>query len=303
MCKNTFEEYKKAIKAKYEIEKTGEYAKYLSSPTQANLRKLCWERFRENNNTADLKAFQNFFDFEFSIHKKNQLKEQTDKLKPIGAFILGKTESPTDETIEFAAVLVDFKLKPYRNFEKNGIREEKSIDNSADPELVDEVVEKETESFSETKKASLLSEKVEEDSQSKKSVWKTKYFEKLFNRSKPAMISTAVIFCLIAVTIYFAFIKKNCMQWSEDHFDIVDCNSNILKNQNKIIPYDENLLDFRKLRVCDTTTNYSNMWYSKKDNVVEFFNTHGRNPVNDKALRAVTQGIFDKYAEKCGSKK
>jgi hypothetical protein len=298
----TSDEYKKAIKAKYQIEKSGDYSKYLISPTQANLRKLCWERFRENTNAADLNIFQTFFAFEFSIAKKNQLKEQTDKLKPIRAFFIGKTESPTDETIDFAAILVDFELRPYRNFEKKtGIKSEQSIDNSFNPEKVND---------DEKNKVKTLSERENENSVLEKEnpVPKNKLFERLFNRLKHAMITVGVIFCLMATIIYFAFIKKNCMQWSNDHYEIVDCNPTPEVGLNVIIPLNKNLLDFRKVKVCDTTTCFNKngdafIWYSKSNNIVEFFNTHGNHPINNKPLRAVTPYIMKKYSEDCTSKK
>lgn len=301
----TLDEYKKAIRAKYEIEKTGDYSKFLISPTQANLRKLCWERFKENNNAADLNIFKTFFDFEFSISKKNQLKDQTDKFKPIRAFFIGKTEFPTDETIDFAAILVDLELRPYRNFEKKyGTISGQSIDNYFDPEKVDEDGEK-------TVKDSF--EKEDEDTISeifRKSDLPIKYkiFGKIFNRSKPAIVAVTIVFCLVAVTIYIAFIKKNCMQWSEDHYEIVDCNSNPEAGSNVIIPLNKNLLDLKKIKVCDTTSCFNKngnafIWYSKSNNIVEFFNTHGNHPLNNKPLRAVTPYIFKKYSDTCTSKK
>ena len=121
MCNNTPDEYKNAVKGQYEIEKNGEYSKFLLSPTQANLRKLCWERFKDNTNVSDLSTFRDFFEFDYTVQKKNQLKECTDKLKPVRAFFLGITESPNDETIELSAILLDFNHRPYNNFRKNSM--------------------------------------------------------------------------------------------------------------------------------------------------------------------------------------
>ena len=41
MQNNTFEDYKNAVKKKYEIEKDGEHFVYLNNPTRARLRNLC----------------------------------------------------------------------------------------------------------------------------------------------------------------------------------------------------------------------------------------------------------------------
>lgn len=301
----TSDEYKKAIKAKYEIEKSGDYSNFLMSPTQASLRKLCWERFKENSNTDDLNTFQTFFDFEFSINKKNQLKEQTDKLRPIRAFLIGKTEYPTDETIDFAAILVDFEFRPYRKFEKKATTKiEQTTHNSFDSEKVNKDGEIEIKDYFENEDENCVPE-IEEKANSP---LQTNFFERLFNRSKLAIVAVTIIFCLIAATIYLAFIKKNCMQWSEDHYEIVDCNSNPEQALHSIIPLNKDLLDFRKIKVYDTTTCFNKngdafIWYSKSNNIVEFFNTHGRHPENNKPLRPVTDYIKKRYGEKSVSKK
>ncbi|KAF2333695.1 hypothetical protein [Flavobacterium daemonense] len=308
MSNFTIEDYRKAIKAKYEKEINGEYSNNLSSPTTANLRNLCIKRFESNTNKDDLSAFEYFFNFPFDKDKKNLFGEdELNKLESVKRFFLGRTEKPAEDTIQLAAILVDLQPRPFNKFKKLIDQEdlelinELRLTNNSDKEDSSNSlkVQAESEDFNVLKTDYVTEER---NSESKKSIKRNKYFEKLFNRSKPTMITTAVIFCLIAATIYFAFIKKHCMQWSEDHFDVVDCNVKT-ENQNKIIPYDGNLLEFKKIRVCDTTTNYTDIWYSKCDNVVEFFNTHGRNPVNDKPLRAVTKHIFERYAEKCGSKK
>ncbi|MTH15657.1 hypothetical protein [Flavobacterium sp. LC2016-01] len=309
MSNFTIEDYRKAIKAKYEEEIEGEYSNNLSSPTTANLRNLCIKRFESNNSKDDLSAFEYFFNFPFDKDKKNLFgEEELNKLEAVKRFFQGKTEKPAEDTIQLAAILVDLQPRPFNKFKKHIDEEDLElindlrIPNNSGKEVVSDTLREQVEIKDlEDLKTECATE--ESRSESKKSVKRNKYFEKLFNRSKPTMITTAVIFCLIAATIYFAFIKKHCMQWSQDHFDVVDCNSNSSDNQNKIIPYDANLLEFKKLRVCDTTTNYSAIWYSKKNNVVEFFNTHGKNPVNDSPLKAVSKHIFETYAEKCGSKK
>ena len=107
MSKNILEEYKKAIIKQYQKEKSGENYRFLENPSRAKLRDLCWERFKDNTNVSDLSTFRDFFEFDYTVQKKNQLKECTDKLKPVRAFFLGITESPNDETIELSAILLD----------------------------------------------------------------------------------------------------------------------------------------------------------------------------------------------------
>lgn len=130
-----------------------------------------------------------------------------------------------------------------------------------------------------------------------------KLVEIIYKSLKRTAIATILIFCLIGVVVYFAFFKKHCMQWSEDHYEVVDCSANddevVL---NEIIPLDKDLLDFRKLKACDTTRCFmengdSFVWYSKTPNGIDFFNDNGngKHPVTKGALRPVSHYIFNKY--------
>lgn len=129
-----------------------------------------------------------------------------------------------------------------------------------------------------------------------------KIFLFLLYKLKNAAIATILIFGLVITVIYFAFFKNDCMQWSEDHYEIVDCTSKDEVILNEIIPLNKNLLDFRKLKACDTTTCFMEngeafVWYSKTANGIDFFNDNGngKHPVTKGALRPVTRYIFNKY--------
>ncbi|MFZ0597569.1 MAG: hypothetical protein WAM46_11370, partial [Flavobacterium sp.] len=96
-----------------------------------------------------------------------------------------------------------------------------------------------------------------------------------------------------------------CMQWSGDHYDIVDCNLKIegIIKSNKIELLDPTLVNLKKLKVCDTTTYFDKngvaiIWYAKTANGVDFFNVHGRHPENNSPLRPVTHYILNKYVKK-----
>lgn len=305
----TTEHYKKAIKEKYEEVKNGDNSHFLQNPSQAKLRKLCWEIFQINKNSDDLKTFSTLFEFCFDISKKNTLQSKTDKFKSVGAFFRGKTESPTDEIVEFAAVLVGFEPRPFGKFKKyygQKNREEENL--MAEPKAV---VEPELErSVINDVDRSQPNKNLNDDigfiknpeSLNFVGSVKRKFFEKLFKKSKSTIIVTLVMFLLIGGVIYFAFIKEHCIQWSNDHYEIVDCSSGLVGNINVIIPYNKDLLDFKKIKVCDTTTCFKSdgqaiIWYAKTANGIDFFNTHGTHPENKKALRPVTQYIIDKYVK------
>jgi len=129
---NTLEEYKRAIKIKYEIEKDGEYFDFLYHPSRGKLRDLCWLIFEDNPTQDDLKVFRNLLCVDFDYTQKNKFKNQKDKFRPIETFFKGETDPTNIDAINLAAVLVDFQPRPFKKFnEKCRIEEAKQIKNVA----------------------------------------------------------------------------------------------------------------------------------------------------------------------------
>lgn len=298
MSNNTINNYKKAIKEKYELEKNGDNYSYLAQPSQANLRKLCWQKFENNSNQNDLVVFTAFFGFPFDLANKNLFKTKTDRFKPIGSFFRGETESPTDDIIELAAILVDFQPRPFTKFRAKS-NEMIGIVNVVEENSVNESVV-------------LNSDGVLNQNEFKKEVNKPAIFflnfkkslsQSFFKHSK--VILVLVCFLALGFTIsYFLFPKKQCMQWSYDHYEEVSCDMDIqgFKAANVIEVLDENVLDLRKIEVCDTTVFFKNgealIWYAKTKDGIDCFNTHGRHPENYHALKPITPYIIRKYIKK-----
>jgi hypothetical protein len=98
------------------------------------------------------------------------------------------------------------------------------------------------------------------------------------------------------------------MQWSDNHYEVVNCKEGIEGNPNEKIVYDSHLLDFKKIPVCDTTTWFANgksiIWYAKSDKKVDFFTTcgNGRHPETGSTIKPVTGYIRGKYKKPCTSK-
>ncbi len=130
---NTLEEYKKAIKIKYEIEKEGQYFDYLYSPSRGKLRDLCWLIFENEPTQDDLNVFRNLFCLDFDHTKKNKFKEQKDKFRPIETFFKNETDPHNIDAINLAAIMVDFQPRPFKNFDKKyRIVEAKQLESKAD---------------------------------------------------------------------------------------------------------------------------------------------------------------------------
>jgi len=283
--KTTLEDYKKAVRRKYETEKTGVHTDSLFSPSRAKLRKLCFELFKENNNTDDLKVFQSFFKFEFGLDCSKKLKDETDRFRPIENFFKGETDPADIETINLAAILVDFQPRPFLKFSKSGLQgidSEEIKDTSKKPMLA--VVENEA---IPTSPQTVAHPKTE----------------------RPLNRKITVLFILLGVLGIgysfkeIAFPKKQCMEWQKNHYEVVDCLSDTQGfTSNNRIPLDESLLDLKRIWACDTTTFFRNgkavIWYYKTgENKLQLFNKPGFHPVNQKPLKAITPYMVNKYCK------
>lgn len=302
MSNNTINSYKKAVKSKYEMEKKSGNSIYLSQPSQANLRKLCWQKFENSSNQNDLNIFKTFFGFSFDLTQKNTFTTKTDRFKPVGAFFRGETASPTDDVIEIAAILVDFNPRPFNKFRSILVMDEASgvvCQNELllsekgrllcnEKTLKDKEVGVEGEDLS--MKASFL------DFRNKNSGGKIKSW-------KQNIIGVSFIFLLGFVVSYYFFLKKECMQWSGNHYEEVSCDLDVqsVGSYGVVVPLDRSVLNLQKVVVTDTTVFFKNgealIWYAKTANGIEFFNTHGRHPDNNHALKPVTAYIIKKYVK------
>ncbi len=120
------------------------------------------------------------------------------------------------------------------------------------------------------------------------------------NRGTLKQIIITISFIAIASLIYFIpnWEQKDCMTWKEDHYELASCQKS---HDPKIIPIDEKLLkEFRKIKV-DTSFTFFNddgnalVWYYKSGGEIEFFNSKGTHPTENKLLKPVTQTIVRKY--------
>ena len=269
------EAYKKAIKLKYETEKTGIYSSLLLQPSRANLRKLCVERFKENKSLEDATTFKVFFGFEFGEGNLNKLKSETDRFRALENFLKGTTDCNDLEGINLIAILVDFTPRPFLKFAKNiSVKEEKQA------------------TFIQENRVDFLKERVP------LTEVKTKKRKILYS-----ILGLAGLLSLGYTAKDLAFPEKQCMQWQNDHYELVDCQSEInsLHASSPIIPTDEKAIELKKIIVSDTTTFFESgkakIWYCKVDGVPEFFDSPGFHPISGKGLRPVTDYIIEKYVK------
>lgn len=278
MENNTLEDYKLAVKTKYEIERSKGDSSILMNPSRAKLRNLCLEIFKSNQDQNDLNVFSSFFGFDFTPSCSGKLKGQTDKFRPIETFFKGETNLADIEAINLAAILTDFQPRPFLKFSKSDWKKDSILNNGF-------------EGLEEKNKKTYSPIPV-------KALFKNTFLEK---KSKKIILTIIAMGLSFAFICYFFLQKKQCMQWSDNHYEMVDCTLNT-EDQVKFIsirPLDKNLLDLKKIQISDTTTFFKNgkaiIWYAKTENGIDFFNTHGRHPENDNALKPVTHYIIKKY--------
>ncbi|WP_051269647.1 hypothetical protein [Flavobacterium suncheonense] len=284
MTKNTSEEYKKGIREKFEIEKNGVHADVFLNPSRAKLRNLCFELFKDNSNPDDSKVFESFFKYKFSVDCRKKLKEETDKFRPIENFLKGETEPADFETVNMAAILVDFQPRPFLKFSKK-----ENTDTTTD------IIEKNpTATF------------VKTTNKHTKDLPYTDFPQKLtITTDKKRNNKKITILLLVFATVLglgfsvkqIFFPKKQCMEWQKDHYVVVDCTT---ETQGFVrIPFDESLTDFRRIWPCDTTTFFKDgkpiLWYCKSGDEIELYNKPGFDPVYEKPLKAITPYMMKTY--------
>ncbi|MCR4032404.1 MULTISPECIES: hypothetical protein [Flavobacterium] len=316
--------YKNAVKKKYEEVKNGDDHVYLNAPTRGKLNKLCWEIFETKPvSTDDKVVFNTLLGFPFDLNTKNKFKSNTNQFRPIETFLKGETDPDKIEVVDLAAILVDFQFRPFNKFRRQIDPEDlKLIEELRSPIIPDIEICNESLGHNEEGESNIDSETIpdaEESAQIEREESEPTESDEI--EQLPTTITTFVnmdnpksnifrylaigaVFLGLGLIIYLVLPKKECIQWSGDHYEEVSCDLKIegIGTFNSPEPYDERIINLRRIKVCDTTVFFKNekaiVWYAKVGDSVEFFNTHGNHPENGRALRPVTQYILNKYLKK-----
>ncbi len=95
--------------------------------------------------------------------------------------------------------------------------------------------------------------------------------------------------------------EEECMLWVENHYEKCECTGKALEFELNEMELEK----FRKVDVCDTTTFIKKydpvIWYDKYNGKIEFFTYYGRNPMNGRTLKPITQTIIDGHVRPCDS--
>ncbi|MFV5699802.1 hypothetical protein ACM55H_15670 [Flavobacterium sp. ZT3R17] len=289
MNKITFEQYKSAIKVKYEEKKIEDVSGILLNPTPAQLRNLCLMIFDNLLSKSDENIFKLFFNVkEEGSLRKSMENSDIARFRPIISFLKGEKDSDNSTRIELAAILIDFNPRPYNKYLLNVKINE--IGNVEVPSLMEK---------DEAGDENLPLDK-----------WVEKEFElKNIGRFKKRKVIIFTVFLSLFFMGYtvknIIFPEKECMMWDGNHYEAIDCKNEKLGigNISSVVVLNENLLSFKKIEVNTNTVFFKKgkpiVWYGKSfDGSYEYFNQPGLHPETEKTLKPISQYIIKKYIHK-----
>ncbi len=287
MKKNTFKDYKVAIKEQYERAKAKDVSGILAHPTPAQFRNLCMVLCDKGLSKKDEEVFGLFFERrEGEALKKAIDRINVDKFKTIISFLRGSQNTDNPTRVEIAAILVDFEARPYVMFSNIAKQVEDKVNLTS---ITGQLPLTNGEDLA-TKPPPLTKPSFS--------------FEWLKKNKLPFLLG--ILFLAISVfgLLAFLFSKEDCMQWQVDHYVSVPCEGEQHSLMaSTIIPADKRLTDFRKIMVDETTVFFASdgrplIWYCKVNPYrIDFFTSNGNgfHPETGKALRPVSHYIVHKY--------
>lgn len=287
MKKNTFKDYKVAIKEQYERSKAKDASGILAHPTPAQLRHYCMLLSDKGLSKKDEEVFGLFFERkEGEALNKAIDRVNIDKFKTVISFLRTNKDTDNSTRVELAAILVDFEARPYVVF-SNLVQQVEVATDIGTPDVP------------------LPSSKKENLTTIPQPPVKSNRFLIGFEKNKLPFLLGILFLAVIGFGMFtYLFSKEECMQWEVDHYVSVACEGeqNTLM-ASTIIPADKRLTDFRKIVVDETTVFFAAdgktlIWYCKVNaHRIDFFNSNGNgfHPETGKALRPVSQYIVNKY--------
>lgn len=275
----TSDDFIRAVKQKYDVEKTKTYQGFLLEPSSAKLRDLCLLFLDKDLKKKDEEVFECFF----QPKEKNELKKaienfDVEKLKTVCNFLKGTSKKTNTNVLNLIAVLVDYELRPFSKFL-----------HSNDTTTFDELI---------VKNQKLVAIETDE-LLIKRQLGKHNFKKKI----GVGFISLVGIFTLGYTTNDLVFKNKECMVWQNNHFIEIDCDADSVNNFSDIIPFNDKEFDLERINPDEKTCFFVNgkpkIWYCKvtKDSL-DYFTTHGLHPVIGKQLHAITPYIIAKYITK-----
>jgi len=317
-------EYRKAILTHYEAVKNDRYPDILLHPTTGNLKTLCVLLF-DTLNADDRIIYARFFksDSPASTLDFNDVKKfDVDKFRPLVRFLRGGASPTNPMAIEILAILVDFRGRPLKKFNRNEVQEmpENNVSgmvNEPTPVYGKEneeggTEEKMDDEVSESTVTSSVQDIYPENPDRKAAVIPQKVFampvrqnNTRANRIKLAGLIILMLFAGVYLIISI-FREKGCMMWKGDHYEEVSCDLEVNPTAgNKVIPIKRDLLLYQKKIIPTDTTTFFNpdrearIFYGRgASKEYEYFTYPGKHPETRNDLKPITSHIISNHIKK-----
>lgn len=272
--------------------------------TPAKLRAECVAVFNERYRQKDEEILKIFFGSQENeaAYMRTIRKFEADKFKPLDNYLKGNTAETDEKNIELLAWLIDFNARPYR-WDFSYRFADTDGKHTADPEQNEPEQVPVTPvplNFAEQPKGIQMFGVYETDD-----VQPIFEANKLHAKTIPVPKLRNAIILLLMMTIAGGGVymvinptgQEKCMYWTGDHYQSVSCNQKA--GDVPVYALDTlRLTHFRKITTPDTITRKSlgSVWYSKIDNVVEFYTADGFHPMHtERKLKPLTDYIWEKY--------
>lgn len=285
-----FDDYLKAVRLQCEEEKNGKYGDYFSVPSPAQLRNLCLVLFDNKLSKIDEAIFRIFF----QVKEEEDLRKAIEnfdvvKFRSVRNFFTGKNEKTNMNTLNLIAVLVDYPSRPYNRFLKD------------DTYPIELPIQEVSVTAIQTQEKNTPQQEEHDIAYDPRKNYQN-------SNTKPRSKHKVLILFVIAISLLtggyvtknVCFPEKQCMQWQEDHYEIVDCEVRGIMDISPIIASDENVVELRKVRLKKGMEFFKYKkplyyYYKVSKDSVEFFNAPGLHPITNEPLKKITPHMIDKY--------
>lgn len=296
MKNNTLEDYKKAIKAKYDEIINHNPDGFLNNPSPGNLKSKCLFLL-DDITSDDRKNYRLFFELKENIDTRKQIEDfDINRFRTLQSFLLGKVGKPSEKKLEILAILVELENRPFKKFRESrkiefeGITaietdkektdtapittainiEENKEEEKAEEIIEDELPKVENENENENEKEEEEEEINPDNSNSMPTAITHNFYsgnsEQSIHKGKRQYKLTAKHIKIAAVIIgvfMVGYILKNiftdheCMTWKADHYESVPCNTDVKSfMRSSIIRLNEETLKYQKRVTPCDTTTF-----------------------------------------------
>ena len=281
-----FADYQAEVLRSYHKKKAeNAFSLKLIHPTPANLRDACEDVLNNRFLKKDVNTVRSFFgDYaDATAYVKAIRKFDIDLFRPLNNFLKGGIKNTDEKNIELLAWLIDFEPRPFRVGT--------DLLSVTDPGI----------SLAPKEKSKEISQTVGENEQSAQGGNVQRFLTK--EAPRPGLWKGIILVGLVALLGAGSYLlwghngQEGCMVWAEDRYKTVPCNQK--QGDAMVLALDTmKVAHFKKITRTDTITARSlgRVWYSKIDNVVEFFTADGFHPVHvERHLKPLTLYMINKY--------